>query len=164
MACVVLLGLADITGHDAAMSLHLLKLCVGAESLDDHRHWVAMTLERKRRAGLPVEQLHTTRMVPKQRDALLDGGSLYWVIKGTIACRQRLLDIRPFKDDEGISRCHLVLEPVLIATRPQPRRPFQGWRYLKPEDAPADLAHVAGEGAEAIAPSMRRDLVELGLL
>lgn len=146
------------------MSLHLLKLCVGAESLDDHRHWVAMTLERKRRSGLPVEQLHTTRMVPKQRDALLDGGSLYWVIKGTIACRQRLLDIRPFKDEEGIGRCHLVLEPELIATRPQPRRPFQGWRYLKAEDAPADLAHFVGEGAETIAPSMRRDLVELGLL
>ncbi|MEQ8658077.1 MAG: DUF1489 domain-containing protein [Hyphomicrobiales bacterium] len=146
------------------MSLHLLKLCVGAESLEDHRDWIAQTLERKRRAGLSEEQLHTTRMVPKQRDALLNGGSLYWVIKGSIQGRQKLLDIRPFKDEEGISRCHLVMEPILIATRPQPRRPFQGWRYLKASDAPADLSETTGDDLRTIEPAMRRDLIELGLL
>lgn len=146
------------------MSLHLIKLCVGAESLEDHRAWVAQTLERKRRAGLPVEQIHTTRMVPKQRDALLDGGSLYWVIKGSVQCRQRLVDIRPFKDDEGINRCHLVMEPELIATRPQPRRPFQGWRYLAAADAPADLTSSGADDIDSIAPAMRQDLMELGLI
>jgi hypothetical protein len=146
------------------MSLHLLKLCVGAESLEDHREWIAHTLERKRRAGLPEEQLHTTRMVPKQRDALLQGGSLYWVIKGSIQGRQKLLDIRPFKDDEGINRCHLVMEPVLFATRPQPRRPFQGWRYLKASDAPADLSELGGQSIESIEPAMRQELIELGLI
>ena len=146
------------------MPLHLLKLCVGAESLDDLRTWIDTTIERKKRAGLPAEQIHTTRMMPRQRDELLDGGSLYWVIKGTIQARQRLIDIRPFTDAEGIGRCNLVLEPELIATRPQPRRPFQGWRYLKPGDAPDDLSIGSAEGAESLTPTMRQDLIELGLL
>ncbi len=146
------------------MTLHLIKLCVGAESFDDHRAWIAAMLERKRRSGLPVEQLHTTRMVPKRRDELLAGGSLYWVIKGSVQARQKLLEIRPFKDDEGISRCHLVLDPELIATRPQPRRPFQGWRYLKASDVPADLADLSAAGLDDIAPEMRNELMELGLI
>jgi hypothetical protein len=146
------------------MSLHLLKLCVGADSLEDHRAWIGHMLAKKREAGLPEEQFHTTRMMPKQREALLDGGSLYWVIKGSVQCRQRLLDIRPFKDDEGINRCHLVLEPVLVATRPQPRRPFQGWRYLKDSDAPADLSPTIADEGQSLAPAMRKELVELGLL
>ncbi len=121
-------------------------------------------LARKRALGVPAEQLHTTRMVPKRRDEILNGGSLYWVIKGTVQARQRVLDIRPFKDEEGISRCHLVLQPELIATRAQPRRPFQGWRYLLASDAPADLPQNELEGAAQMTPQMRRDLAELGLL
>jgi hypothetical protein len=146
------------------MALHLIKLCVGADSLDDHRAWVAYMLARKQQLGLPLEQLHTTRMVPKRAEELLAGGSLYWVIKGTVQARQKLVDIRPFKDDEGVGRCHLVLDTQLIATRPQPRRPFQGWRYLTDSDAPADLADLKGEGAQDMTPEMRNELVELGLL
>jgi len=158
------LGTLKASMHDWPMQLHLLKLCVGAESLDDLRDWIAATIERKKRAGVPAEQIHTTRMMPRQRDELLDGGSLYWVIKGTIQARQRLIDIRPFTDDAGISRCNLVLEPELVATRLQPRRPFQGWRYLKSEDAPVDLLVGSGEGAESLTPTMRQELMELGLL
>ena len=102
-------------------------------------------------------------MLPKRVDELLDGGSLYWVIRGQVAARQTLLDIRLFRDAEGISRCDLVLEPVVRPVMPQPFRPFQGWRYLKPEDAPADL----GGATEAIADMpepLRRELRELGLL
>lgn len=147
------------------MTLHLIKLCVGAESFDDHKAWVEATLARKQRLGQPAEQFHTTRMVPKRADELVDGGSLYWVIKGMVQARQRLLEIRPFTDDDGISRCHLVLEPTVIATRGQPRRPFQGWRYLKADDAPADLSDLAeGEGAGDLHPTMRQDLMALGLL
>ena len=102
-------------------------------------------------------------MVPKRVDEVLDDGSLYWVIKGQIACRQRLLAIRPFVDGEGIGRCHLVLEPVVMAVSPRPCRPFQGWRYLTAKDAPPDLS--GGAGAPADMPeAMRRELVELGLL
>jgi hypothetical protein len=92
------------------------------------------------------EQFHTTRMVPKRAAELLDGGSLYWVIKGNIQARQRLVDIRPFVDTDGISRCHLVLEPVLHETSWAPRRPFQGWRYLDPKDAPPDLSAPVKRG------------------
>jgi hypothetical protein len=101
--------------------------------------------------------------MPKRCDALLDGGSLYWVIRGQVACRQRLLSVRPFTDGDGIGRCHLVLEPVVIAVEPRPCRPFQGWRYLEGKDAPRDLGRRSGD--LAIMPeTMRRELAELGLL
>ena len=144
------------------MPLHLLKLCVGCDSVEDLEGWIAGELEDKRRAGAAVEDDHTTRMRPKRVDDLLDGGSLYWIVKGGVQCRQRLLDIRPFTDGEGIGRCRLILDPAVTRTEWQPRRPFQGWRYLDPKDAPADLA---GAGtAEEMPLSLRRELAALGLL
>ena len=145
------------------MALHLIKLCVGADSIDDLREWVAERALRAIAAGLEPHSVHTTRMVPKRMEELLDGGSLYWVIKGNVQCRQRLLEIRPFTDGEGIGRCHLILEPIVVPTQWQPRRAFQGWRYLKPSDAPADL----GKNQQAILEmpqQLRRELAELGLL
>ena len=101
-------------------------------------------------------------MAPKRVDELLDGGSLYWIIKGGVQCRQRLLEVRPFVDAEGIGRCRLILDPNVTRTEWQPRRPFQGWRYLSSADAPADLG---GGGAEQELPlSLRKELTELGLL
>jgi hypothetical protein len=145
------------------MPLHLIKLCVGCESIRDLEEWVAETMLEKRRLGRPEEQTHTTRMVPKRVEELLDGGSLYWVIKGQVASRQRLLDIRPFTDGEGIHRCHLVLEPVVVPVEPRPARAFQGWRYLQDKDAPKDLGRSAGDLA-ALPESLRRELAELGLI
>lgn len=144
------------------MTLHLVKLCVGADSVESLQASVDFRLEQQRKAGLPAEHVHTTRMVPSRRDELLDAGSLYWVIKGRIQVRQNLIDVRPFKDDAGVKRCDLVLEPRLILTRYQPKRPFQGWRYLKPEDAPADIGR--GMDAAPIPEEMRRELSELCLL
>lgn len=143
------------------MPLNIIKLCVGCDSVEDLEEWIEFRLDEKRRAGEPVEQTHTTRMVPKRVEEL-DGGSLYWVIKGSVQCRQRLLGIRPFTDGEGISRCHLVLEPQVVRTDWQPRRAFQGWRYLTAKDAPRDLP--AGADVAALPPNLRRDLAELGLL
>lgn len=145
------------------MALHLLKLCVGAESIDDLSGHIERRLAAMEAAGQTTEQFHTTRMVPRRADELLEGGSLYWVIKGAIQVRQRLIDIRPFVDGEGISRCHLVLEPVLHPTAMQPRRAFQGWRYLKATDAPRDLAGT-DDGVLDMPPEMRRELADLGLL
>jgi len=144
------------------MGLNLIKLCVGVDTVDELRAWVDFRISEVIEAGrAPVHQ-HITRMIPRRRDELLDGGSLYWVIKGFVQVRQRLADIQPFEDAEGVGRCRLVLEPKLIATRPQPRRPFQGWRYLEAKDAPADLGTVEGEAE--MPEGMRRDLAELGLL
>ena len=144
------------------MALHLLKLCVGVSTLDELREWVDERAEAKLRRGEPPEQFHTTRMVPRRMDELLDGGSLYWVIKGNVQVRQRLIDIRPFRDQEGIDRCNLILEPVLVPTRWQPRRPFQGWRYLVPGEAPADLGD--GASGEVLPGPLAAELAELGLL
>lgn len=117
-------------------------------------------LAAMRAAGEEEMLFHTTRMVPKRIDELLDGGALYWVIKGNVQARQKLIDIRPFTDGEGIRRCRLMLESDLQPTEWQPRRPFQGWRYLKQEDAPPLL----DEGATAVPPQLRSQLAELGLL
>jgi hypothetical protein len=135
------------------MSLHLIKLCVGADSIDDLRAWRAQQAAAGRRA------LVHTRQTPKRVDDLLDGGSLYWVIKGVVLVRQRLLAVD--RIEEGAqSRCEILLDDVLQLTAPQPRRPFQGWRYLDPKDAPPDLTAEAGE--EAMSPELARQLREIG--
>ncbi|MEM1365555.1 MAG: DUF1489 domain-containing protein [Pseudomonadota bacterium] len=140
--------------------LNLIKLSVGSESVETLRDFVRWRAKQLGGTAKAVRHIHTTRMVPKRRDELLAGGSIYWVIKGQVQARQKLIDIEPFTDVDGISRCHLVMEPQIIATHWQPKRPFQGWRYLKPEDAPQDLK----EGEDALSPDMRGELASLGLL
>lgn len=142
--------------------LHLIKLCVGAESVEDLTDWIAERLAEKEARGEPVEQYHTTRMVPSRPDELKAGGSLYWVIKGEVLCRQAILDIRPFVDGEGIRRCRLVLDPQVVRVVPRPSRPFQGWRYLKAADAPADLD--AARSAPDLPEALQKELRSLGLL
>lgn len=142
------------------MAPHLLKLSVGADSFGDHAAWLKEHIAQLRKAGKPAHAVHTTRMVPKRIDELLDGGSLYWVIKGVLCARQKLLAIEPFTDSEGISRCHLVLDGTLVPVAPRPKRPFQGWRYLQAKDAPPDLR----AGAPGTPPDLARELAELGLL
>lgn len=145
------------------MTLHLIKLCVGAESIQDLQEWIDERLAEKRKKKQPVEHIHTTRMVPTRAGELLDGGSLYWVIRGEISCRQKLLDIREFRDKEGVRRCRLVLDPKVVPVMPRPRGPFQGWRYLPSKEAPADLGRAA-KGVAHLPEDMRRELRELGLL
>jgi len=145
------------------MALHLIKLCVGAESVKDLTDWIRERLRDKKQRGLPVEHVHTTRMMPKRGDELLDGGSLYWVIRGEIACRQRLKAIRPIVDKDGIGRCELVLDRKIVPVHPRVYRAFQGWRYLDPKDAPPDLTESAS-GLAVMPENLRRELRELGLL
>ena len=145
------------------MPLHILKLAVGCESLKDLKLRVA---ERVREAGLRGQtprHIHITRMTPKRDAEVLDGGSIYWVIRGEVAAREKIIAIEPFRDSAGINRCRLVMQPKVIAVAPRPMRPFQGWRYLKPSDAPPDLGRAAAS-IEAMPEPMRRELRELGLL
>lgn len=145
------------------MTLHLIKLSVGTDSIEDLEDWIKLKMkERKKRRQKP-ERIHTTRMFPKRVDDLLDGGSIYWVIKGEILCRERILDLRPTVGKDGISRCQLVLDPKCIPVRPRPFRAFQGWRYLEAKDAPPDLDRV-GRGTAKLPEPLRRELRELGLL
>ena len=142
------------------MTLHLIKLCVGVDSIQDLREWQTERLAQLKKRGQKLELKHTTRMVPKRREEILAGGSLYWVIKGYTAVRQPLIDIRPFVDKEGVGRCHLVYGKDLVMVSPKPRRAFQGWRYLDAKEVPADV----GKGARDLPDKLRRELAELGLL
>ena len=145
------------------MPLHLVKLSVGATSIKDLRGWIAERVKQAKAKGLPPRHIHVTRMAPKRVDELLDGGSIFWVIKGEIAAREKILAVEPFRDKDGIGRCRLVMEPKLIAVSPRPMRPFQGWRYLDPNSAPPDLGKAA-ESVAAMPEPMRRELRDLGLL
>lgn len=145
------------------MTLHLQKLCVGCESPEDLRRWIDERMADRRRRGAPLEQVHTTRMTPKRADELLDGGSLYWVIKGVILVRQPLTALRATKGADGIDRCELVLTPQLVPVRPTPRRAFQGWRYLAMHEAPPDVAEDERK-APGLPAHLVAELVTLGLI
>ncbi len=142
-------------------ALHLKKLCVGVASLQElidwrHRH--------KQQTGLSVMS-HTTRMWPKRADELLAGGSLYWVVAGKLVCRQRLLGFEAVKREDHTA-CRMLLDEDIVETSPWPHRPFQGWRYLKAEDAPPDLRDRLNGGDESaeMPDEMRQELVDLGLM
>lgn len=137
--------------------LHLIKLSVGTEDVDDLRRWYAKRLAETGRV------FHRTRMMPRRRAELLDGGSIYWVIKGLVSARQRLVGIERIVYSDGTPATELVLDPELVRTVPTPHRPFQGWRYLKPEDAPRDLTEMPG-GAGEMPPEMLAELRQLGLM
>jgi hypothetical protein len=145
------------------MPLHMLKLCVGVDTVQELEDWIKQRLKQKKKNGEKAQHIHTTRMVPKRADEIVAGGSLYWVIRGQILCRERLLAIRPFTDKDGIGRCRLVMDGKLVLVQPRPFRAFQGWRYLEHKEAPRDLDRAA-PGARHMPEQMRRELRELGLL
>ena len=146
------------------MPLHLVKLCVGCDSVKELKAWIAERMSAARKKGLPLHHIHVTRMTPKRTDELLAGGSLYWVIRGEIAAREKLLAIEPFRDRDGIGRCRLGMQPRGIAVSPRPMRAFQGWRYFNDDAAPPDLGKKAAATVAAMPEPMRRELRDLGLL
>lgn len=143
------------------MALHLIKLCVGCSSLSELAKWQKTRLKQMRARGKKPELVHITRMRPKRVEEILNGGSLYWVIRGQIAARQRLLAIREVAKN-GVPHCGLVYDKRLVPVVARPRRAFQGWRYLEEEDAPLDLAQT--KGAETLPEALQRELAALGLL
>ena len=147
-----------VTGVGMNGTLHLLKLCVGADGVDDLVHWQA-SARAKGPDGLPV---HVTRMWPKRAEELLAGGSLYWVFKGAILARQRILRLDEVAGGDGVTRCAIVLDPAIIRTAAVPKRPFQGWRYLEAREAPPDLA-TPRKGDDRLPPALDAALAELGL-
>ena len=142
-----------------AIKLHLQKLSVGTENVADLAAWQA-SKRAQAPDGLPR---HVTRMWPKRAEELLSGGSIYWVVKGSLLCRQRIIRLDEYIGTDGIRRCAIVIDPELIRVVPSLKRPFQGWRYLKSEDAPRDLP-VGRENEEALPPSLSAALAEIGIL
>jgi len=143
------------------MTTHLIKLAVGVEDVEHLAQLQAGRMQANAAAGLGPYPRHITRQRPKREAELLDGGSIYWVIKGVIRARQRVRALEGLVDNEGVSRCAIVLNPDLHPTQAKPHRAFQGWRYLDPAKAPRDA--VKGE-AQAMPDELARALDDLGLL
>jgi hypothetical protein len=139
--------------------LHLTKLAVGVRDIEDLRGWQA------ERARLHPPLRHRTRNFPRRRAEVLDGGSMYWVINGSMLVRQRILDIIEDTRDDQTPCTSFVLDPVLVPLEGRPTRPFQGWRYLDPEGAPADMP-AAGPvgGLEGLPAGLRQELRALCLI
>lgn len=146
------------------MALNIVKLCVGADSIEDLAAWQAERLKEQRAQGETPRIFHATFQTPKRQAELLDGGSLYWVIKGKIEVRQRLVGFEDGFKRDGSPCCLILLDRALVPVRPVPRRAFQGWRYLTQEDAPDDLGQGRGGDVAAMPPEMRRALSELCLI
>jgi hypothetical protein len=138
------------------MTLHMVKLCVGVRELREFEEWRREELE----AGRKMD--HVTRMFPKRAAEILKGGSIYWVIRGLISVRQRILALETLTGQDGIQRCRIVFDPAYVLVRPTPRRAFQGWRYLEAADAPADIGKRSG--IAGLPEGMRAELAALGLL
>ena len=138
--------------------VNLVKLCVGADAVEDLLQWQAERAARNP-GWVPC---HVTRMWPKREAEVLNGGSLYWVFKGVILARQQIIGLEERRGEDGIARCALLFAPEVIRTEPAPRRPFQGWRYLDPKDSPRDLPK--GRELDSVLPEpLALALAEIGL-
>lgn len=139
--------------------INLVKLSVGSESVDSLIGW-QNTYRQRFDDGLPR---HITRMWPKRSPEILNGGSIFWVIKGVVQCRQRILRLDEVIGQDGVRRCAIVLDPEIHRTQNAQKRPFQGWRYLKPEDSPADLPESRAQD-DTLPEELNRALADIGVL
>jgi len=146
------------------MTVNIVKLCVGIDTVEDLERWQLSRRELNKLETGRDEVFHRTRMVPRRQAEVLDGGSIYWVIKRIIQVRQRIIGFREGTKEDGTRCCLILFDPELIDVRPTPRRAFQGWRYLDPVDAPADVGGSLGADFKSLPPKMRRELAELCLL
>ena len=138
--------------------VNIVKLCVGAEDVQDLIDWQAQRM-RQNKTTAPF---HITRMFPKRSKEVLSGGSLYWVFKGVLLARQRITALEEVRGQDGILRCKIVLDPEVIRTEPVPRRPFQGWRYLDPAESPADLTQDRQAEGD-LPPTLAAALSQIGV-
>ena len=143
------------------MSLHLIKLCVGIDHINHLRTVQNARRQQAQSAGLGDRLWHQTRHMPRRSAELLDGGSIYWVIKGAIRVRQTLREFETLTGEDKGRRCRIILDPELVPTDQWARRPFQGWRYLEGDDAPSDL--LPGAGGDDMPPELVAELRALGL-
>ncbi len=144
------------------MTVHLIKLSVGIENIDHLTRVQEGRLRQAAAEGRAGRLFHRTRHMPRRSEELLDGGSIYWIIKGRTRARQRLIGFESDVDEEGRKFCRLMLEPGLVPTDPWPHRPFQGWRYLETKDAPPD--RMRGQADQEMPEEMIEELRDLGLL
>ena len=142
----------------AAGPLHLVKMAVGAADVDELRRF------RAQRYAERGESWVYTRNHPRRAEEVLAGGSLYWVVKGQIRARHRVIGFRSQRDDNDRTYCLILTDPELVLTLPRAFRPFQGWRYLPPPDAPRDAPGGPAGDFAALPDHMLVELRELGLI
>ena len=142
--------------------MHLVKLCVGVSSVEELENYREERFTWYRGAPHPDNlHVHRTRSMPRQRASIIGQGSLFWVMAGEIRCRQSIVALAPVEDHEGRPYCDILMLPDIVRTIPYPRQPFQGWRYLRPQDAPPDLpSGVEAAGQAEFAAELHR----LGLI
>jgi hypothetical protein len=145
------------------VTLHMLKLCVGVDRIDELEDWIEEKIRKAKSKGKEPKLEHVTRQMPKRRDEILEGGSLFWVIKGFIQVRQPIVGLQARRGKDGIERCAIQFAPNLVQVQPSPRRAFQGWRYLEAKDAPADLGKRR-KGEQELPPALLLELRQLGIL
>ncbi|HJN91940.1 MAG TPA: DUF1489 domain-containing protein [Dehalococcoidia bacterium] len=145
------------------MALHILKMCVGIGSVDELKEGQAWRLAEARAAGQMPLLRHLTRHMPRRAAAIAGSGSLYWIIKGFVRVRQRIVAVQRIDEETTTKRCAFVLDSELVRTAAQRRRPHQGWRYLDEKDAPVDLPAGMAELGD-MPPELAAELKELGLL
>lgn len=139
-------------------TVHLLKLSVGTDDIGDLTAWQSLP-QAQSRDGYPQ---HVTRMWPKREAEVTNGGSIFWVIKGIIQCRQKVIRLDERIGADGIRRCAIVSDPHLIRVAATPKRAFQGWRYLTPNDAPEDLPDGV-QNEESLPPELSKALAAIGV-
>ena len=145
------------------MTLHLVKLAVGCEGIAHMRAFQTARYQGREVPGRTGEIWHRTGITPRRGEELLAGGSIYWVVKRAVQVRQRTIELRSVACPDGVQRCEIIMDRDLVQTRPQPRRPFQAWRYLYGSYAPPALASVTVD-LEKIPFEMRSALLELCLI
>jgi len=146
------------------VTLNLIKLCVGIEDIDHLIHVHRARLNAARSDGEPEVLRHITRNTPRRAAEVLDGGSLFWVIRRVIAVRQPIIGLEGVEREDGRPACAIILANQYIRTVPRQSRAFQGWRYFSSEDAPADLSQGQALITNDLPPEMAAELKELGLL
>ena len=139
--------------------VNLVKLSVGSQTVSDLVAWQ----KNPRAQGADGCPRHVTRMWPKREKEIVNGGSIYWVIKGQIQCRQKIIRLDEIIGNDGIRRCAIVLDKNLILTTIANRRAFQGWRYLNPIDTPSDL-NAMRQNEEPLPPSLAGALADIGVI
>ena len=101
------------------MSLHLIKLAVGVDDLA-HMKKVQAARRKQRHQGPRTPHWVYTRNTPRRAEELLQGGSLYWVVRGVIRCRQELVGFEEdFDKEEAHKYCRIKVKRPIIATTPR---------------------------------------------
>lgn len=148
------------------MTLHLLKMAVRIDSVAHLARVQKARRDALRAQGDKPVTWHFTRNFPRRADEVLDGGSMYWIVRGEIVARQQIIAFEERRRGDGRKRCAIGLTSKIIRTEPMAHRAIQGWRYFPASDAPPDLAAapVRAKGAERLPDGLARELRELGLL